>query len=138
MIEASPSLSWMCVHRWSVAAILSFVSKLCQIIKVCASALTGVQENRCFWVAEEGGNIVGVAALHIGPDGAPCHPVHKDGMKADHAMVFRMSTKPSRRRQGVGSKLMVSHGQQTNPHSNFGLCWWMCCHECDYRSGIIQ
>ena len=65
------------------------------------------QPNRCFWVAELGGEVVGVTALHIGPDNCPCSPAQKAGLTAKHGMVFRMSTHAGYRRRGIGRRLMV-------------------------------
>ena len=66
------------------------------------------QEHRCLWVAEIDGQVVGLTALHIGPEGCPCGPEHKEGMQAKDGMVFRMSVDTRCRRKGVGAKLMVS------------------------------
>lgn len=66
------------------------------------------QANRCLWVAEQGQEIVGLTAVHIGPEGAPTSESLTKHMLPDHGMLFRISTKATCRRQGVGMKLMVS------------------------------
>ena len=59
-------------------------------------------------MAEIDGQVVGLTALHIGPEGCPCGPEHKEGMQAKDGMDFRRSVDTRCRRKGVGAKLMVS------------------------------